>query len=210
MASPQSAAAAAQGSDKSSPLLVLVGGLIALCAGVVLVAPTLLGLLVRSARRAPIALRLAVRDLARYRARSGAALGAISISLLIAVIICVVAAARFGNALDYVGPNLDANQLIVYTPEGQGVEPPPGAPTLTPAQRAAMPLQPRPSPPPLGSSGAIELDTTDSALQRAVPGRNWNGAVTWPHRSCCARTASPPRRSPPMPTSSPCGRACRA
>ena len=177
LASQQAAAAAAEGSDKSSPLLVLVGGLVALCAGVALVAPTLLGLLDRAARRAPIALRLAVRDLARYRARSGAALGAISISLLIAVIICVVAAARFGNALDYVGPNLDANQLIVYTPNGQGVEPPPGAQAPTPAQLAAMPGAANAIAASLGSSGAVELETTDSTLQRAVPGRNWNGAL---------------------------------
>jgi putative ABC transport system permease protein len=177
LSSQQAAPAVAQGSDKSSPLLVLVGGLIALCAGVVLVAPTLLGLLDRIARWTPIALRLAVRDLARYRARSGAALAAISISLLIAVIICVVAAARFGNALDYVGPNLDANQLIVYTPEGRGVEPPPGAPTPTSAQRAAMPAAAKAIATSLGSSRAVELDMTDSALQRAVPGRNWNGAV---------------------------------
>ena len=73
-------------------------GLVVLCAGVVLAAPTLLALLAWAARRAPVVVRLALRDLARYRARSGAALGAISISLLIAVIICVVAAARFGNA----------------------------------------------------------------------------------------------------------------
>jgi putative ABC transport system permease protein len=176
LASTQAAAAAAQGSDKSSPLLVLVGGLVALCAGVVVVAPTLLGLLNRVARRAPISLRLAVRDLARYRARSGAALGAISLSLLIAVIICVVAAARFGNALDYVGPNLEANQLILHT-LGQGTEPPPGATVPTAAQLAAMPAAANAIAASLASAGAVELETTDSALQRAVSGRNWNGAV---------------------------------
>ena len=76
--------------------------------------PDILALLAGAAGRAPIAGRLALRDLARYRARSGAALGAISISVLIAVIICVIAAARFGSAVDYVGPNLAPDQLVVY------------------------------------------------------------------------------------------------
>ena len=98
LASEQATSTAAESGNKSTLFLALIVGLIVLCAGVVLVAPTCLALLARSARRAPIVVRLALRDLARYRARSGAALGAISISVLIAVIICVIAAARFGNA----------------------------------------------------------------------------------------------------------------
>ena len=114
LASEQATSAAAESGNKSTLFLALIVGLIALCAGVVLVAPTCLALLAGAARRAPIVMRLALRDLARYRARSGAALGAISISVLIAVIICVIAAARFGNAVDYVGPNLAPDQLVVY------------------------------------------------------------------------------------------------
>ena len=117
LASEQATSAAAETGNKSTLFLALVVGLIVLCAGVVLVAPTCLALLAGAARRAPIAVRLALRDLARYRVRSGAALGAISLSVLIAVIICVVAGARFGNALDYAGPNLAANQLIAYPQE---------------------------------------------------------------------------------------------
>jgi len=104
LASEQATSAAAETGNKSTLFLALVAGLIVLCVGVVLVAPTCLALLASAARRAPIVVRLALRDLARYRARSGAALGAISLSVLIAVIICVIAAARFGNAVDYVGP----------------------------------------------------------------------------------------------------------
>ena len=75
LASEQATSAAAETGDKSTPLLTLVVGLVVLCVGVVLVAPTCLALLARAARRAPIVVRLALRDLARYRARSGAALG---------------------------------------------------------------------------------------------------------------------------------------
>ncbi len=120
LASEQATSAAAEAGDKSALYLALVVGLIVLCAGVVLIAPTCLGLLAAGAQRAPVTVRIAVRDLARYRTRSGAALGAISLSVLIAVIICVVAAARFGSPVDYAGPNLAPDQLIVYPAAGHG------------------------------------------------------------------------------------------
>ena len=201
VASEQATSAAAESGNKSALYLALVVGLVVLCAGVVLVAPTCLALLARAARRAPIAGRLALRDLARYRARSGAALGAISISVLIAVIICVIAAARFGSAIDYVGPNLAPDQLIVYpaavnaqragTPgAGHGTNGPlPGTSVLlhsgtgsfptqvTGAQLAAMAAQARRIAALLGSRDVLQLEETDSALQRAAAGRNWDGAV---------------------------------
>jgi len=215
LASEQSTSAAAETGNDSTLFLALIVGLIVLCVGVVLFAPTCLALLARAARRAPVVVRLALRDLARYRTRSGAALGAISLSVLIAVIICVVAAARFGNALDYVGPNLAANQLIVYPaaanaqfagPAGKqhGPQSPnhrngrlqsraartPGATVLlisgtrsipvqvTGAQLAAMAAEARGIAGSLGSSDIVQLETTDSELQRATSGgRNWDGTV---------------------------------
>ena len=183
LASEQATSAAAETGNKSTLFLALVAGLIVLCVGVVLVAPTCLALLASAARRAPIVVRLALRDLARYRARSGAALGAISLSVLIAVIICVIAAARFGNAVDYVGPNLASNQLVVYpqaaatTPGAACPHEPGGCPTLTVAQLAAMAAEARGIAASLGSRDIVRLETTDSALQRAASGRNWDGAV---------------------------------
>jgi putative ABC transport system permease protein len=201
VASAQATSAAAESGNKSTLYLALVVGLIALCAGVVLLAPTCLALLAGAGRRAPIAGRLALRDLARYRARSGTALGAISISVLIAVIICVIAAARFGSAVDYVGPNLAPDQLVVYpaavsaqragTPgAGHGTNRPlPGTSVLlhsatgsfptqvTRAQLAAMAAQARDIAGLLGSRDVLQLEETDSALQRAAAGRNWDGAV---------------------------------
>jgi putative ABC transport system permease protein len=183
LASEQATSTAAETGNKSTLFLTLIVGLIVLCAGVVLAAPTCLALLARAARRAPIAVRLAVRDLARYRARSGAALGAISLSVLIAVIICVIAAARFGSAVDYVGPNLAPNQLIVYpqeaatTPNAPCLHRPGGCPALTGAQLAAIASAARGIAASLGSRDGLRLDTTDSALQRAASGRSWNGPV---------------------------------
>ena len=100
--------------------LALVGGFVALIAAVILLAPACLTLLARLGRRAPIAARLALRDLARYRARSGSALAAITLGVLIAMLVSVLSAQRFGNVLDYAGPNVASDQLIVYTPNGQG------------------------------------------------------------------------------------------
>jgi putative ABC transport system permease protein len=192
LASEQATPTAAETGNKSTLFLALIVGLIVLCIGVVLVAPTCLALLARAARPAPIVVRLALRDLARYRARSGAALGAISLSVLIAVIICVTAAARFGNAVDYVGPNLASNQLVVYPAVGHaqfaapsGTHQRQAAPTpdasvlfrsgsrsipivVTGAQLAAMAAEARGIAGSLGSRDIVQLETTDSFLQRRV------------------------------------------
>ena len=37
-----------------------------------------------------------------------------AIGYTIAALICVLAAQRYGNALDYAGPNLAPNQVLVY------------------------------------------------------------------------------------------------
>jgi putative ABC transport system permease protein len=202
LASEQATSAAAESGSKSTLFLALIVGLIMLCAGVVLAAPTCLALLARAARRAPIVIRLALRDLARYRARSGAALGAISISLLIAVLICVIAAARFGSPLDYVGPNLAPDQIVVYpaagsaqlagtpgTHHGGTKGPLPGVTVLlrtatgiiptqvTSAQLATMAAEAGGIAASLGSREVVQLESTDSALQRVATGRNWDGAV---------------------------------
>ncbi|MBO0789057.1 MAG: hypothetical protein J2P33_23605, partial [Actinobacteria bacterium] len=174
----------------------LVAALVTLAAAVVLLSPACLAALARLGRRAPVAVRLALRDLARFRARSGSALAAISLSVLIAAIIIVVSAARFGNVLDYAGPNLAPNQLLVYpapagpgtgpgggsagTPGGgrhnrnrglvrnqQGGPPPPTASQVTAASRIAAAL---------GSRDIITLEQAGAAtLLHAAAGRNWNG-----------------------------------
>jgi putative ABC transport system permease protein len=104
------------GGSGSSSNLDAVGGLLATIAGLVLLAPVVIARLEPVARRAPVSARIALRDLARYRARSGAALAATSLAVLIAMFIALLATYRSADGLDYVGPNLPSNQLIVYTP----------------------------------------------------------------------------------------------
>jgi hypothetical protein len=113
-----SAAAGSQQGNGSVGAPELVLGIVLLVPGLVLLAPFFLSLAARLGRRAPIASRLALRDLARYRARSGSALAAISVGVLVAVIVMLAAAARYGNVLDYAGPNLASNQLALHVTRG--------------------------------------------------------------------------------------------
>jgi putative ABC transport system permease protein len=158
----------------------LVLGFVALTVAVILLSPLSLTLLARLARHAPIAVRLALRDLARYRARSGSALGAISLGVLIAVVICVAAAARYANILDYAGPNLASNQLIVHTPNGSYGQVGPGngsSGAVTGSELQSMATHARGIATALGSHDIIQLDTTSATLQHAAAGRNWSGPV---------------------------------
>jgi putative ABC transport system permease protein len=93
-----------------------LAGVLATIAGLVLLAPVIIGQVARVARHVPVAGRIAMRDLARYRARSGAALAAATLAVFIAMLITLLSTNRFTEPLDYVGPNLPPNQLAVYTP----------------------------------------------------------------------------------------------
>lgn len=153
----------------------LVLGLAALIPAVILLAPFFLSVLARFGRRSPVAVRLALRDLARYRARSGSALAAISIGVMIAVIIAIVAAARYGDILDYAGPNVASNQLLVYAPGSPGS---PGGPdTASPSALASAAKTVHQIGSSLGAQDALELDITNANLDYTGHGRQWNGAI---------------------------------
>jgi putative ABC transport system permease protein len=160
-----------------APELLL--GIVLLIVAVILLAPFCLVLLARAGRQAPIAVRLALRDLARYRARSGSALAAISLGVFIAVLVCVLAAQRYGNVLDYAGPNLSSNQIIVYTPNGGpgGGGPGGGGTSGTASTPQAEAATARGIASALGSHDIIELDQTGASLQHAAAGRSWSGPV---------------------------------
>lgn len=165
------------GSGRQGHLPELVLGLVALVPGVILLAPFCLSVLARLGQRSPIAIRLALRDLARYRARSGSALAAVSISILIAVIIVILAAVRYGNALDYAGPNLASNQLIIYSPTGPGYLPPGMASPLTTGQLSTISARAQAIAATLGAGQIVELDSTSATLNYNGVERNWNGVI---------------------------------
>jgi putative ABC transport system permease protein len=164
----------------------VVFGLLAIAVAVVLLAPSCLTLLARVGWRAPVAVRLALRDLARYRTRSGSALGAISLAVLAAALTCILAAARYGGvggALDYAGPNLAPNQLIVHLlSRGPGSEPgagpahsPPGR--LTGSKPASLTAEVHRLAAALGSHDIVQLEQAGATLWHAAPGRNWSGPL---------------------------------
>jgi putative ABC transport system permease protein len=170
------AGAGGSGNGGNQAMLELVVGFVALAVAIVLLAPACLSVVAAAGKRSPIAIRLALRDLARYRARSGPALAAISLSILIAVIICVASAARFGNVLDYAGPNLTSSQLIVYAPcpgdcSGPNGPVPPGV-SMAQAQKVAKEIAAD-----LGTTSMITLESANAGLTHAAPGRSWSGPV---------------------------------
>jgi putative ABC transport system permease protein len=157
--------------------LALVAGFLTLIAAVILLAPFCLTVLARAGRRAPIAARLALRDLARYRARSGSALAAITLGVLISVLVIVLSAQRFGNVLDWAGPNVAANQIIVYPQNGPGS---PGGGPGQPAARGNLQSWDRTAhaiAASLGSHEVVELIQPNANLNHAASGRQWNGSI---------------------------------
>lgn len=115
-----------------------LGGLLVTVVGLLLLAPIGVALLGRLAGLVPVASRLALRDLARYRTRSGAALAAVSFAVFTAVIIVLLATGRFADPVDYAGPNLPANQMLVR----------PGGPDLGPGGPAPHAIGPDTATPP--------------------------------------------------------------
>jgi putative ABC transport system permease protein len=113
---------------------LIVAGIVATILGSLLLGPLAIRLFARAAGHAPIAVRLALRDLARYQARSGAALAAITLALGIAATIVIIAAAEEKKAAGR-PPNLSNRQIRVYT----GPVSDPGAiPIQTPAELDRM------------------------------------------------------------------------
>ena len=102
--------------DWTNALLILAG-IVAVVLGVLLLSPVAIRALAGCASRFPIAPRLALRDLGRYQARSGAALAAISLALGIPVAIVVMAAAAEHTAA---AGNLSDRQLLIRAADIDG------------------------------------------------------------------------------------------
>ena len=101
---------AAAGAGNGSPPLLIVG-ILGTTFGGLLLAPLAITGLSALCGRTRLTVRLPVRDLARYRAGSGAALAAIFRAIEIAAIGFT---ARYADPVSLTGPNLTANELIFY------------------------------------------------------------------------------------------------
>ncbi len=91
-------------------LPLLLAGVVAIVLAVLLIGPLAIRTLAAAGSRLPIAARLALRDLSRYRARSASALAAIGVGLGIAVAIIVIATGAEHAAAE---GNLSNRQLVV-------------------------------------------------------------------------------------------------
>ncbi len=122
-----------RGPGGALPLLV---GLVGVVVGIFLLVPLSISVLTAGAGpRLPVAIRIAVRDLVRYRARSGSALAAITFAMFLAMVICLVGSERTANPLEPSAPNLSSTQLVITA----GRSPSPGMMMpLTSAQEASL------------------------------------------------------------------------
>ena len=116
-------------SDRDRAALI-VAGLVATILGCLLLGPLAIRTFARVAGRVSIAPRLALRDLARYQARSGAALAAVTLALGIAAAVVITASAEEAKSAAE-PPNLSDRQLRVYMGPSDARE-------LTPVQALAV------------------------------------------------------------------------
>ena len=163
--------------NSGSAALLLLAGLVGMVTGMFLLAPLCVVVLTAAAGpRAPVAVRIALRDLVRYRARSGAALAAVSFAVFLALLISIIASVRFSNVLDYTGQNLTPNQLIVYTQQ-QGPNSV-GAQSLTQNQITALQQKVGTFAATLRPRYVLTLDTVNATLQqKGRQNNNFSGTL---------------------------------
>ncbi len=146
----------------SGPLII--AGALAMALGISFISPLSIRVLTTAGRRAPVAVRLALRDLARYQARSAAALAAISLALGIAVAIMIGLAAAANPAS---AGNLPGNQMLIWI--GQ-----PGenqlVPARTPAELSTLAAAVHRIAGSLGGAAVIPLDMPVNPASRPQPG----------------------------------------
>ncbi|GAB3845673.1 FtsX-like permease family protein [Dactylosporangium cerinum] len=121
-------------SEQTKPWYI-IGGVLATAIAMLLLAPVGVAAVGRLARRAPLAPRLAMRDLARYRSRSSAALAAIALAVGIAAVVALSTAVTAAKAAEPGGGNLPADQIIVWLAQERTFGP---VPIVTPAQLDTM------------------------------------------------------------------------
>ncbi len=146
-------------------LPLIVAGIVATILGMLLLGPLAIRLFARAAGHAPIAVRLALRDLARYQARSGAALAAITLALGIAATIVILGAAEEKKAAGE-PPNLSNRQIRVYTGATAGPE---SVAIQTPAQLEGMAARVRQIAAALDDAAVIPLSNAYNPSEPSSP-----------------------------------------
>ena len=148
--------------NQARPPLIIAGTL-AMTLGILLISPLAVRALAALGGRAPVAVRLALRDLARHQARSGAALAAISLALGITAAIIISSAADKSAAS---AGNLPDTQILVWV--GQPASP--DVPLRTPAQLGVLNAAVRQIAGPLQHAAVIPLDMPVNPAERPLAG----------------------------------------
>jgi putative ABC transport system permease protein len=149
--------------NQTSGPLIIVGAL-AMALGISFISPLSIRVLTAAGRRAPVAVRLALRDLARYQARSAAALAAISLALGIAVAIMIGLAAA---TIPASAGNLPANQMLIWIGQpGQNQL----VPIRTPAELSTLAAAVHRIARSLGGAAVVPLDMPVNPASRPQPG----------------------------------------
>ncbi len=154
--------------NQTRPPLIIAGAL-AMTLGILLISPLAIRALATLGGRAPVAVRLALRDLARHQARAGAALAAISLALGItaATIVSSAADKTAANA-----GNLPDTQILVWIGQPDGGNGPDGpvVPVRTPAQVRVLAAAVHQIAGPLHHSEVIALDIPFNPADKLQPG----------------------------------------
>jgi putative ABC transport system permease protein len=144
---------------------LIVAGILATILGTLLLAPLAIRVFARAAGHVPIGPRLALRDLARYQARSGAALAAITLALGIAATVVIVAAAEEKQSAEE-PPNLSDRQIRVYT---AATPVPEAVATQTPAELERMAAGVRRLAAGLDDAAVVPLHNAYQPTERPIP-----------------------------------------
>jgi putative ABC transport system permease protein len=164
------------GGGQGRPPVFLLGGVVGVITGIILLAPLAVGMLAAGAGpRLPVAIRIAMRDLVRYRARSGAALAAVTFAVFLAAMICLVCSERSANPLSPAGPNLSSSQLVVTAGRSpySGMMMP-----LTGAQDASLSAGLNRLAGSLNARSAVTLESAAALVQANTPAdNNFTGPV---------------------------------
>jgi putative ABC transport system permease protein len=154
--------------NQTRPPLIIAGAL-AMTLGILLISPLAIRALAALGGHAPVAVRLALRDLARHQARSGAALAAISLALGISTAISISSAADKTAAS---AGNLPDTQILVWNGQTDGGNGPNGPviPVRTPTQLNAIAAAVHQIAGPLDDPKVIALDMAANPADKPQAG----------------------------------------
>ncbi|HEY2305710.1 MAG TPA: ABC transporter permease [Streptosporangiaceae bacterium] len=150
--------------NQARPPLIIAGAL-AMALGILFISPLAIQALGAAARRAPVAVRLALRDLARHQARSAAALAAISLALGITAAIIISSAADKAAAN---AGNLPDTQIAVWIGQPEAADS--RVPIRTPAQLGVLAAAVHQIAGSLHHAAAITLDMPVNPADKPQPG----------------------------------------